>query len=260
MTETDAPADGEHAVIDALERLGLSNYEARVFVALQRLGTGTAKEIHELAGVPRSQVYGTAESLEAQGLVERQQGTPKRYRPVTLDAARERLESRLEQAGDQAFSYLETIDQDRTGTETKEDVWTVRGRSTVDDRCLELVESADDALLFAAAVPELASVRLVEALSDRAADGIEVTVVSEHPGVRAQFADEPVAVYAAPDDHYGEFSGRVVLVDDRAILLSVVPPDASVDDETAIWSAGTGMATILVQVTKSGIEALVSKK
>ncbi len=56
----------ESDAIEALEELGLSNYEAKVFVALQRLGTGTARDIHQATDVPRSQVYGAAESLQEQ--------------------------------------------------------------------------------------------------------------------------------------------------------------------------------------------------
>ena len=55
----------ETAARTALERLGLSTYEAGVFVALEKLGRGTAREIAEATDVPRSQVYGAAEHIAA---------------------------------------------------------------------------------------------------------------------------------------------------------------------------------------------------
>ena len=58
-------ADGDEAgATESLQQLGLSQYEAEVFVALVKLGTGTAREVTQITDVPRSQVYGAAEALD----------------------------------------------------------------------------------------------------------------------------------------------------------------------------------------------------
>jgi HTH-type transcriptional regulator, sugar sensing transcriptional regulator len=93
----------EDDAIDALESLGLSNYEAKVFVALQKLGTGTARDIHGVTDVPRSQVYGAAENLQQRGLVEVQQSKPLQYRPVSLNAAKSHLRDRFERRQERTF-------------------------------------------------------------------------------------------------------------------------------------------------------------
>ena len=51
-------------VIDKLVALGLTIYEAKVFSALTRLGEAGVCDIHAVAEVPRSAVYGTLEKLE----------------------------------------------------------------------------------------------------------------------------------------------------------------------------------------------------
>ena len=252
-------SESEHEAVESLERLGLSNYEARVFVALQKLGTGTAREVHRVADIPRSQVYGAADELEARGLVEIQQSTPKRYRPVSLDAARKRLEERLEREQERAFDYLETVQREKRGEETRDDVWTVRGRESVDDRTVDLAGSATDWLLFAAADPSSVPDDLVDVLRDRAADGVDVVVISENPDVRARFEDESFVVAGPVREPPADFMGRVLLCDDNTILLSVLA-DANlpgVTDETAIWSADTAMAAVLVQIVRGGIMSVV---
>ncbi|TKX82546.1 TrmB family transcriptional regulator, partial [Halorubrum sp. SS5] len=45
--------NGEEA-IDILQQLGLKEYEARCFVGLARLDTGTAKKLSEITEVPRT--------------------------------------------------------------------------------------------------------------------------------------------------------------------------------------------------------------
>ncbi|MUV88736.1 hypothetical protein GJ629_01590 [Halapricum sp. CBA1109] len=90
--------DDEDA-IEGLTRLGLTTYEARVFLALQKLDTGTASEVAEVSEVPRSQVYGTADDLEQRGLIEIQETRPAVYRPVDPDTAEQRLLEQLESTG-----------------------------------------------------------------------------------------------------------------------------------------------------------------
>lgn len=58
-----------------LEELGLSPYEARVLLALLRLGSASSVQIATLAKVPRSSSYGVLDELQGKGLVERVPGT-----------------------------------------------------------------------------------------------------------------------------------------------------------------------------------------
>ena len=252
---TDAEFDEEDAV-NALERLGLSNYEARVFVALQRLGVGTAKEIHEVAEVPRSQVYGAAESLEGRGLVELQQSTPKRYRPVSLEAAKRRLTQRIEREREHAFDYLASVRQESGRRESRDDVWTVRGREPVSNRVAELVSEAESEVLFGAHTTDLVTDDIYDAVTERVAAGVDATVFSEHPAVRERFAD--VAQVVAPPENVPKVPGRFLRVDDRAILLSVLS-ESSDADESAIWSADSAIADVLIEIVRGNIETFADE-
>src|SRR3990172_1923584 len=62
-----------------LRRIGLSRYEAVVFINLARAGAATAGEIARMSGVNRVQTYRALESLEGRGLVEVTLDRPKRY-------------------------------------------------------------------------------------------------------------------------------------------------------------------------------------
>ncbi|WP_049984759.1 TrmB family transcriptional regulator [Halobellus rufus] len=257
MSLEDESVPSEHEAVESLERLGLSNYAARVFVALHRLGVGTAKQIHEETDVPRSQVYGAAEELLDRGLVELQQSTPKRYRPMGLDTARRRLAEELKNEADRAFSFLEAQRRARTEQETRDDVWTVRGREPVSGRVVELAQQATETLLFAASAPEFVSEDIVAAIAERSENGVAVSVVSEDSTVRERFAAlDGVDVDAPQESQPMDYTGRVLLVDDRAVLLSSVPATES-GEETAIWSADTAMARILAQAIAGSIDSFV---
>jgi len=95
--------------------------------------------------------------------------------------------------------------------------------------------------------PELLTGRIERAIRDRARAGVTTVVVSRQQTVKDPFAGDPaITTVEPPSGLENEKSGRVVMADRDAILMSVVTPGA---DETAIWSAGSSIASVLIQLT-----------
>lgn len=245
--------DDDEAVA-GLERLGLTSYEARVFLGLQKLGTATASEVAAVADVPRSQVYGAAERLEERGLVETRQSTPTAYRPVSLEQARTRLLDDLQETGTRTFEYLETVSESREADEQTEAIWLVEGEDAITSRLVELIGDAEDRLLFGTDEAGHLGGPVGAALAEAAAAGVDVVVGSADPAVRERAGDlDGVEPYPVPEDRAPDVSiGRVLLVDDRTMLLSVYSSAdlAAGSDEVAFWSADSAFAAVLVQVIR----------
>lgn len=73
-----------------LKNYGLTEYEAKAYVAIVGLGTGTAREICEISGVPQGRIYTVLNALAERGFVGIQEGTPTFYlaeNPVEVFAA-----------------------------------------------------------------------------------------------------------------------------------------------------------------------------
>ncbi|MFC7008304.1 TrmB family transcriptional regulator [Halalkalicoccus salilacus] len=111
----------EDEAVNLLEELGLTEYEARCFVALSRVGNASAKEVSDLSGVPRSRVYDAVERLHRRGLVDVQQSDPRQYQALPKDDAlavlRERYTTTLD-ATDEALSGLrrsEELEEEERG-------------------------------------------------------------------------------------------------------------------------------------------------
>ncbi|PGF17451.1 TrmB family transcriptional regulator [Natrinema sp. CBA1119] len=245
----------QNEAVDAFEQLGLTSYEAKVFIALHRLGAGTARDVAEITDVPRSQVYSVAESLENRGLLEVQQSNPIRYRPVSVDEARDTLRTQFEREQDRAFEYVETVKNEPAGEETQEDIWTVRGRDRVDDRTAAILSQAEDRIVFGTRLPELVTDSIERTIAERAAAGVAVLVVSRTKAVHDRFADIENVVVERPPPHRSddERSGRIVIVDDDSILLSVIGDG----NETAFWSSGSLFASVLIQLIEASDEVHV---
>ncbi len=244
MTEMD-----DEAAIEGLTQLGLTTYEARVFLALQKLGSASASEVSEVADVPRSQVYGAAERLEERGLVETRQSTPTVYRPVTLEQARTRLLDRLAETGAETFDYLETVRDTRAETEQSEAIWLVKGEDAVTSRVAELADVAEERLLYAVADPSMLDETVLDTLATARDDGLEVIVASSTPAVREAARERGFDTYRVPDERDPDVgTARVLLVDRRTMLLSVFSSTdvAEGTQEIAFWSVDSAFAAVLL--------------
>ncbi|QDX41071.1 TrmB family transcriptional regulator [Salarchaeum sp. JOR-1] len=239
--------------VAALKRLGLPNYQARVFVALQELGTATAQEVSDASEVPRSQVYGAADALVERGLAELVESSPKQYRAVSLDAARTQLTERLERERDAAFDHLEDLRTTATNRETTGAVATLRGRQPISDRIADLVADAAESVFLVAPAERSITDGIAAALRDRAADGLAVTVLSAEPSARERFANAPIRVLVMDDDHPADFAGRALMVDDETVLLAAATDGGS--GEEAMWTEHSSIGRILARFMQSGVDS-----
>jgi len=245
----------EEDAVEALTRLGLTTYEARVFVALQQLGTGSASDIAEITAVPRSQVYGAAEDLQSRGLLDVQQTRPTVYRPVSPQEAERRLLSQLESVGQDAFAYLENVRGSADNDEERsEAIWTVRGQPSVRDRVIDLIGDADERVVYGTSDPDLLEEELLAALQAATGDGIDVTVVSDEPAVLDAVPESVQAVRQPADDQPEASTARLLLVDSDTLLMGIISADLGDDGEIAFWSAGTSFATVLSVLAEEMIE------
>ena len=69
--------DGAH--LERLQRLGLTSYEARAYLALLRRDSSTAAETARLGGLPRQRVYDVLSSLVEKGLASTRPGKAVKY-------------------------------------------------------------------------------------------------------------------------------------------------------------------------------------
>lgn len=249
MDENDATA--------GLKQLGLTTYEARVFVALQKLGAGTASEISSVVEVPRSQVYGAAEGLEERGLVETQQSTPTAYRPVPLEQARRLLLDQLAETGAETFNYLEQVQDTHDAEERSESIWLLSARDAIVSRTVEIIEAADDRLLYAADGVEMLEDDIADALADAVARDVTVVVASTNEAVLDAVPEEDGYVtYTIPPERDMDVDvGRLLVADGETVLLSTVSSSAAeTAEEVAFWTSENPFAAIFVELVEGWLQ------
>jgi sugar-specific transcriptional regulator TrmB len=222
----DAETDPVAETTELLETFGLTEYEARCFVALVRIEHGTAREIAEVADVPRPRVYDSVESLGERGLADVQDAQPRRFRAPAPGDAIERIRREYGDRLDRLEQLLPRL-QSPEPREGRAGIWVVEGDDAVSDRLAGLAGDAAEELLVVVAVESLLTDEFLEALADAAERGLDITVGSPADAVRERiaagvpaasvvetwtwWADHPIAA--------GEVSA-VLMADSRELLVS----------------------------------------
>ena len=240
--------------IEILQQLGLKEYEARCFVGLTRLDTGTAKRLSELTEVPRTRVYDAIRVLEAQGLVEIQHSSPQRFRAVPLDEATETLrdqyEVRVERLHD-ALDPVEIVDEDDESP--VQQVWAMTGRDGIENRTDELLKRATDEVVLVIGDESLLTEELVATLNEVDPDvDLLVGALTEplQEQIRAAVPDAKTFVSGLEWLHGKNGTeddtaiGRLLLVDRSTILVSSIMPDTK--EEQAIFGDGFGNGLVVI--------------
>ena len=129
------------------EYTGLSEYEAKVYLALIDLGVAGARKLSLTCEVPRSKVYNTLKKLIEQGLVMEVPGRPKSFMAVSPDVSLRPIFLLVKKRAEEFESLLRTLTEAyRRRRERvvprKVDVWTIRGRRRILERMRRLLLDA----------------------------------------------------------------------------------------------------------------------
>ncbi len=107
------PSENSVQVIECLKSLGLTKYEALVYIALLKVVSATASEIHEISGVPRASVYTVIDQLQEKRLVSVSQSAPKRFAAFSPEDAISKLMDHIERDAKYARDSLSSIHRER---------------------------------------------------------------------------------------------------------------------------------------------------
>jgi len=132
-------------VIENLVRLGLKEYEAKVYVALAGIGEANARTIHEVSGVPRPRVYDVLGDLTSKGFVEIKEGSPLVYCPVPPELVISQLQKDLNQAADESIATLNALSLNVRQKYVP--LWHVRGDWSIMRHLKTIVDRVTDTFL-----------------------------------------------------------------------------------------------------------------
>ncbi|RLI13667.1 TrmB family transcriptional regulator [Candidatus Bathyarchaeota archaeon] len=226
--------------LEALKALGLTEQEAKAYLALVAHGELTAKEVSMLSGVPYSKIYGILERLRERGWISARPGRPKRYTALppaeAVRTERLRREAELKALEACVIEELQPL-YERSRAVERPDIWIIRGLDGVLSKVREVLSRAREEVLLA--VPSAAEGLLgpIEpSIAHLRFSGIEVRILASED-LKEQLS--ALAGLAEVKFRSGMFGGGVIVDGREAVLIL-----ARSGRVMAIWSDYAELAHI----------------
>ena len=169
---------GSARVIECLKSLGLTKYEALVYIALLKVVSATATEIHEISTVPRASVYPVLDQLQEKKLISVARSTPKRFAALSPEEGVAIMMSRIERDATDARDILSAIHRERISHEqsSEELIWNVYGIENIQRKLTDIITAARHDIQIIAH-PQIISPEIKEIL-DAVAERADVEIVT----------------------------------------------------------------------------------
>ncbi len=229
------PMEEYQNIVNALQKLGLSLYETKAFLALILLGVGSAEVIADNARIPRTSAYKVLDSLERKGFVISSKGRPKIYKPEDLKILKERILGEIEEL----FEKLEFVEEIFAEKGEPQLVYTIYGKDKVMRKIAEMIDSAEKEIIIS--TPKISEIRrnLKKNLERALKRGVRIVVVT----LPTQKAPEGVIVYRRT----GLIATDIVCDDRKALLAAPELNACGYTDNPALAKHLTHFISLLIE-------------
>lgn len=178
---------GKEEILSLLGRMGLSDYEAKAYLALVMRSHGSADNVAEVADIPRTSAYKVLESLKRKGFVVSRGGRPAVFHPVHPQEVKQKALAEV----DKVFRQLEVLKGSLTEKGTPQLVYTITGREKVLAKIGELLDVAKEEFFISSPVYHEINVAFSTKFSNALKRGIRILVVAE-PSAKVPEASEVI--------------------------------------------------------------------
>jgi len=236
------------ALTELFTRLGVSEYEGKVYASLVTSNPATAYEAAKEAGVPTSKVYEVLDRLEARAMVRHlDEGGRKRYLPQPPEDFIESTRRRLDDTLDALKVDLARLG----GPQDPSMVWSLSDATALLDKACRMVHGATTSVLVSAWNPEAQI--LAPLLKEARGRGVKTALVHFGPG---DLAVPGVFRHPIEDTIYAEKGGRglTVVADGREALVGTLREGEGVPQVVeGAWSLNHGFVTLAEDYVKHDI-------
>jgi HTH-type transcriptional regulator, sugar sensing transcriptional regulator len=234
-------------LVAVLQELGMTEYEARSYLALLEKSPLSGYGVARSSGVPRSKIYEVLDSLVKKGAVLTNHGDRVQYAPLPANEFVARCRTEMEAVLKQAEAGLERFP---TRASSGGLIWDIRGRQEIIERGRDLIRRAGQGILMEVWAADAKEFRAD--LAAAAGRGVQVVVVAygdpAYPFATVYHHDSTDSVTAG-------LGGRwlVLSMDMAEIVAGIVSLETN---NRAAWSAHPGLVVPITELIKHDLYKL----
>ncbi len=245
--------------IQRLMSVGLTEYEARVYLALLDLGTASAAQIPFPSRVPRTRIYATMQQLHAKELVQILPEKPLRYKAAPIGRYLKMLSEDYRRRAQRLNSDAAALAKEfalspATKPEARGRFEAIYGRRNVRDRLVEMYEQAEAQIIAIGSLHSPA--RILRGLGTQLEEQARLGVLAKFAFFTGRMNETEVrALSRVSEVRHIDFFTPVDrhAVDGRQFLMChPIPDDDSPfrGEDIAIWTDDPAIASAMQQMTE----------
>ena len=258
-----AVRETDYAPLDAIcqrlcEYLGLSEYEAKVYVALIEAGQGKARNLSITSGVPRTKVYSVLRKLIDIGLVVEIPEEPRRFAPTPPRRALHTYLESFQSMAENLVSVVSSLEESFKKAESEErlqrgEVWVIKGRQEILRKIREMLTKAKHSVDLATNENGMVLLykefnRLFDELDERS---VKVKIVTSNSSNNQHVLSELKYMCKVKQAHF-QLPMIYLCTDEKPFLLANLQPDSfssRSEDDRAIFSDDLVLRELITLLT-----------
>jgi len=197
-------------LVQELQDLGLTSYEARCYVSLAALGPSDPAKVASDADIPKPSAYTALRVLASKGWVDLVVKKPATYRAKDPKSIKAMVSSRVDDTFEELARAYRSVP-----AEEAELVYTLRGTDKVLAKIYEMIRGARESIVFVAPTMGMEDSKVLELLEGAIGRGVNVRALGDEgalgllpPGAEIRtgnlvavdlLVDDKVALIALPD-------------------------------------------------------------
>lgn len=229
--------------MNLLNKAGLTDGEAKVYLALLQNPGSSGYEASKLAGVPRSKIYNNLESLVTKGFAWYSEGdNGNRYAAVPVEEISVRLKRELDE-------ILEELKKQLKGFENTTDldyIWHIREYGNVFAKCREMIGRTEKELLIQIWAEDYGQVEQELLTLERAGVRVGIVYFGEH---EESLPFKNSCCHGMLEEKKNEMGGRFVTLvsDQREVVFGQI-----IEEHTAevIWTKSRPMVAMAAECVR----------
>ena len=230
--------------INLLNKIGLTDSESKVYLALLKNGSLSGYEASKVSTVPRSKVYNVLEGLINKGfIVFSEHGNGNAYSAIPIEEISKNLKHEMEDTLDKIEEQLKEYD-------TKVDleyIWHIKEYKNVFDKCRNIIKNTKKELYLQIWEEDIE--QIIDDLKELESKGINLGVIYYSSSEDSKVDLKSYYRHGLAQEKYEEMGGRWITVvsDSREVIFGQIINKNSVE---VIWTESKPMIFMAKEYVK----------
>jgi HTH-type transcriptional regulator, sugar sensing transcriptional regulator len=230
--------------IKVLQKLGLTEYEARAYLSLAKLGPSTVREIVLDSQLPRNKAYESLQRLEQQNRVISLPVSPKKYKISNPEIFKEEVVS----LNDSVNSLIKLIEQPKT-LEFKDLFWVIKSKKAIEEKLAVQNTKTKKEILSCNKLSKILykNIRTMKEAVDR---GVKVKMICtfEKEKIKSykSWLSTGAKIRVFNEKMFGPLLPRISIMDGEIARLTIGKPEVKgEEDYLTLWTESRAFAQML---------------